>query len=184
MKEVKFLVTILIMSLLLATPSAYAQLDSLQAGRPLSTLPRFRGAQIDVSTLLLLNTVAAAGDVDFIRVKMGKDPTFFGLRISLQRIQALSFHSSVYGSPFFDRDLLVRLSTAGPSMRVDSYIGYSYRSSFSDKSYPSGGQIKFGMDWAWTIGESVDLFLRLALVKGSFEQASPAGFGLRVRFEP
>ena len=159
--------TILILLLLLSLQRANAQTDSVIAQNSESPFPRF-GIQFDLSTLLFHNTIAMAGDVNFERVTMGGNPTYIGLRVGFQRIQASTFGGTVFGSPFFDSDFLVRLSTVGSSIKVDSYVGLSYRSSLSSNTYPASSQLKIGMDWAWIMIEnSVDVFLRLALVRGS-----------------
>lgn len=120
--------------------------SSTRTGNPFFSL---RSIQAHVTTLLVINTVGAACDINMMTFAP-REELVAGLRIGFQHVAISSLGSDggshSYGSPFTDFDFLLRLSSTDSLLISDFYFGYSYHYGTSKpyRPYPSSSKFKYG----------------------------------------
>lgn len=127
----------------------YGQSGDTTSTRISNPFLSLRSVQANVATLLVINTIGAACDINMMSFSLHEELAA-GLRIGFQHAAVSSIRSDgsshSYGSPFTDLDLLLRFSSSDSLLISDVYFGcaYHYGTSKPFQPYPSSPKFKYG----------------------------------------
>ncbi|MBI5475057.1 MAG: hypothetical protein HY961_22160 [Ignavibacteriae bacterium] len=119
---------------------------------------RFRSVQVEAGTLVFVNTISAACDLDLVDIGSGFTA---GIRGGVQHASKRSFTvgggGTMLGSPYTDIDLLFRLSSSDGGLAEDILVGYTrhHGTAQPPQTYQASGKFKFGGEVRWLLFKPV-----------------------------
>ncbi len=144
-----------------ATHVAFSQHETASTDSSKGLRVQFRSIQAEAGTLLFINTINAACDIDVVDFGSGFAA---GIRGGIQHTWKKSFSLGggeiIVGSRYTDIDFLLRLSSSDGSLVEDILFGYTHhRGTLRHlQAYDASGKLKFGGEVKWLLFKPVGGF--------------------------